>query len=28
MVIPDQIIAHKMTHISENVFYNFLDRRV
>lgn len=28
MVVPEQIVANKPTHISESIFYNFLDRRV
>lgn len=28
MVVPDQIITNKSTHISEKIFYNFLDRRI
>lgn len=28
MVLPDQIVAHSSSHISENIFFDFLDRRV
>lgn len=28
MVVPDQIVANQSTHLSEKVFYNFLDRRI
>lgn len=28
MVIPAQIITNQSTHISEKIFYNFLDRRI
>ncbi len=27
MVLPDQIMTHSSFHISENIFFNFLDRR-
>ncbi len=28
MVVPERIIANQSTHISESIFYNFLDRRI